>query len=197
MSSASSASLICSRSAPNDAGIDRDAREPAVRRAVGRGGHEADAGSVAEQLAVAGVDPLPGRNALGQHRELRAPDRGQEVAEAVVEADLGVLVVRHGLAGLRRELARVGDERVVGPDQRSATARRDDLVAVERQRREWRLRARGRSAVGRAERLGGVLDRESPRAARRRRRSPRSRSTCRRGRRRSPPGRDRRRACGP
>ena len=68
-------------------------------------------GRVAEQLAVAGVDPLPRRDALGQHRQLRPADGGQEVAEAVVEADLGVLVVRHGLARLRRELARVRDER--------------------------------------------------------------------------------------
>ena len=70
-------------------------------------------GASPSKLAVAGVDSLPRRHPLRQHRQLRPADRGQEVAEAVVEADLGVLVVRYGLARLRRELARVRDERVV------------------------------------------------------------------------------------
>ena len=166
MSSASSSEPDLLPVGTERAGVDGDAREPAVRRAVGRGGHEFDARRVAEKLAVAGVDSLPRRHALRQNRELRAADSGQEVAEAVVEADLGVLVVRYRLAGLRGELPRMREELVVAPGECPATARRDDLVAVEGQSGERRLRARALPAVGGTERLGGVLDQDDvvPRA---------------------------------
>ena len=141
-----------------------------------RVGHEVDAGRVAERLAVAGVDPLPRRDALGQHRELRAADRGEQVAEPVVEADLGVLVVRHRLARLRREVPRVRDER-----RRRPASTPPPLVVMIllplNDRAASGACGPGAPAVGRAEGLGGVLDQDDvvPRAHRRR--SRRSRST--------------------
>ena len=49
--------------------------------AVRRLGHELDPAR-GEQLAVARVDPPAGADALGQHLELCAADRGEQVARA-------------------------------------------------------------------------------------------------------------------
>ena len=55
-------------SAPNACGIDGDAGEPAVGLAVGRLGHERDAGRSRESLAVEGVVGAALRDALGRGR---------------------------------------------------------------------------------------------------------------------------------
>ena len=94
----------------------------AVRRPVRRLGHERDTRDAVEQLAIPVADPAARRHAHRKRLELRAPERGEEVAHPVVEADLGVLVVRHRLARLRRELARVLDP--VAVPRRRASRRR-------------------------------------------------------------------------
>ena len=115
MSSASSASRIASRSAPNASGSTRMQVSQALPSPYAGLGHERDPGHAVEQLAVAVAEPAARRDALGERLELGAPEGGEEVAHPVVEADLGVLVVRRRLARLRRELARVLD-----PDRRSS-----------------------------------------------------------------------------
>ena len=89
---------------------------------------------------------------------MRPADRGEQVAQPIVEADLGVLVVRSRLARLRRELTRVLDELLVGANERTPATRRDDLVPVEREGGEDGLRACPGAVVGRTERLGCILD---------------------------------------
>ena len=64
----------------------------------------------AESLPIAGIDGQPASNHLRQARHLSPADSRKEIAEAVVEPDLGVLVVLSRLAGLRREVSSpVGD----------------------------------------------------------------------------------------
>ena len=63
--------------------------------------------------------------------ELAPPDRGEQVAQAVVVADRGVLVVRGGVAGLGGEDSGRGRSGLVVRDEHAAAARGDDLVAVE------------------------------------------------------------------
>jgi hypothetical protein len=94
-------------------GIDQDAGQAAVAARVGRLGHEGDAGHAVEEFPVAVFDPSARVDALTEGGQLRAPDRGQKIAEPVVEAEFGVLVVRHRLACLCRELPRVLDLRFV------------------------------------------------------------------------------------
>ena len=67
----------------------------------------------------------------GNRAELGATEGGQEVGEAVVVADLLVLVPRHRLARLRRELAGVRHQIAVVAQQHPAAGGRHDLVAVE------------------------------------------------------------------
>ena len=136
---------------------DEHARQPAVAGAVRRFGHERDARR-GERAAVDGIDLAAPRELRGQRLELRAADRGEQVAEAVVEADVVVLIVRGGLARLRREMARALDDVAAVRHEHAAAARRDDLVAVEREGRALAERAGAAAAAGRAERFRGVLD---------------------------------------
>src|SRR5690606_26673038 len=93
-----------------------------------------------------------------QYLQLTAPDPRQDVAETVVVADLRMLVVRGRVPRLRREFARVADQRLVGRDKHSPTGGGDDLVAVERVDAHSTEGARGAAVVGGPERLRGVLD---------------------------------------
>ena len=98
------------------------------------------------------------RHPTAQDAELAPADRRQHVAHPIVEADRGVLVVRGGIAGLGGEEAAPLDQgRVVG-DEHAAAGRGDDLVAVEREHRPPAKRAGHLPPIGRAERLGRVLD---------------------------------------
>ena len=107
--------------------------------------------------AVAVVDGQPAVDHLGQPGELGPADRGEEVAQAVVEPDLDVLEVGHRFPGLGRQVAdAVGNRRVRCHDH-PAAARRGDLVAVEREHPDGAERPRRPATVGRSERLGGVL----------------------------------------
>src|SRR5437762_13404544 len=136
---------------------DEHARQPAVAGAVRRFGHERDARR-GERAAVDGVDLAAPRELRGQRLQLRAADRGEQVADAVVEADVVVLIVRGWLARLRREMARALDDVAAVRHEHAAAARRDDLVAVERESRALAERAGAAAAAGRAERFRGVLD---------------------------------------
>ena len=85
-------------------------------------GMNAMPGHAVEERPVAVADPAPRCDALRQRLELRAPERGEQVAHPVVEADLEVLVVGDRLARLGRELPRVLDE--LGVRRRRASRRR-------------------------------------------------------------------------
>ncbi len=85
--------------------IDGDAGQPAGRAAAGMLGHEADAGQVAQGLAVELEVRPPPLDAVVQHAQLPPAHRRQQVAHAVVVADLRVLVVRGRVAGLRGQEA--------------------------------------------------------------------------------------------
>ncbi len=134
--------------------------EPPDRLAGARVGHEVDAGQVGEGLAVGGVDGAAPRDPLVELAQLAGAEGRQEVAEPVVEAHLGVLVVQHRLPGLRGEVAGPLDQRGVVGDEHAAAAGGDDLVAVEREHRHEAEAARGPAVVGGAEGLGGVLDQD-------------------------------------
>ena len=124
-------------------------------------------GDVAEKLAVAGVDSLPRRHALGQNGELRPADRGEEVAEAVVEADLGVLVVRYRLAGLRaRACARARGARRRSPASAPPPLVVMILLPLNDSAASGACEPERSPAVGGTERLGRVLDQDDvvPRA---------------------------------
>ncbi len=80
--------------------VDGDHRKPAVVPAPGRFGHEVDARQVAQRLMV-GFEDLPlAAHSFRQHPQLPATDGGEDVAQAVVVTDLGMLVVRRGVTGL-------------------------------------------------------------------------------------------------
>jgi len=108
--------------------------------------------------AIRGVHTRPLTDARLERAQLTAAHRGVEVAHAVVEPDLAMLVPRSRLPRLRREVTCVGDDRLVIGRQRAAATGGHDLVAVERQDRHPAV-ASGRLAVAlRAQRLGGILD---------------------------------------
>ena len=82
---------------------------------------------------------------------------GQEVGQAVVVADLGVLVVGRRLAGLGGQVTGpFGDPPVVA-EEGAAGGGGDDLVAVERQDTGGAERAGRAAGEGGPEGLGGVL----------------------------------------
>lgn len=111
--------------------INREAGEPAGA-AVPRGfGHEGDSRQVTELLNIA-IKHGPARvDAVAQVAQLATADGGEEIAEPVIEADLGVLVVGGRVAGLTCKHAGAGDQAGVGSDQYTATGCGDNLVAVE------------------------------------------------------------------
>jgi len=73
---------------------DEDYGQPAVGRPVIGLRHEFEAGKVTEGTLVIIEDLSPTRHPLIEDLELCAADGSQDVAHAVVEADLGMLVVR-------------------------------------------------------------------------------------------------------
>jgi hypothetical protein len=84
--------------------------------------------------------------------------RSQDVAQAVVVADLRVFVVGRGVASLGSQLAGVLDKLLVRRDQHTAAGGGDDLVAVEGEDARLAEDARRAVVVGRAQGLGRVLD---------------------------------------
>ena len=138
--------------------VDEHGVEPERAERPARLAHRRDAGDVREELGVArGVGALD-RDELVEHLELRDPDRGLHVGEAVVVADFAVHVLDRVVLRLGGEIARAVRERGVGGDDRPAAAGRDELVAVEAQARRVRARPRGPVLVARAEALRRVFD---------------------------------------
>ena len=138
--------------------VERDERQPAVRHAPRVPRHEPDALDLAQSRR--------GRRALiswrrsilsGSDGQLAPADRGEQVGHAVVEPDLGVLVVQHRLAGLLREVPGAVDRLGVA-DEHAAAAGGHDLVAVERVSGQGTPRSGVPALPGGADRLGGVLD---------------------------------------
>src|SRR5581483_8796282 len=141
-----------------DARLEGDAGQPGVGAVPGVGGREGDAGEIGEGLPVAGLDGAPAGDPLVERGQLAPAEGGQEVGQAVVVADLGVLVVGGRLPGLGGEVAGpVGGPAVVAQEG-AARRRGDDLVAVERQDAGGSERAGRPAAEGGPERLGRVLD---------------------------------------
>ena len=161
MSCASSASLMASRSIPKAAGS--TTTQVSQRWSSRRRLRMNEPDRTVEQLAVAVADPPPRGDLLGERLQLRAPERGEDVAHPVVEADLGVLVVGDGLPRLRRELPRVLDQ---------VSARRDEhpaplvvMILLPLNEKAASAPARLTARLDRSpERLGGVLDRALCRA---------------------------------
>ncbi len=79
--------------------IYRQATQPPVRTSILGLGHELNSGK-GQCLAIEGVVRAALRDAIVEHAELPTPHGGEQVAEAVVVADLRVLVVRRGVASL-------------------------------------------------------------------------------------------------
>jgi len=96
--------------------VHRDAGQPMCATAPRRFRHQRDAGEVAEGLGVGVEDAAFGRDAVGQHLQLAAAHGGQQVAQAVVVADLGVLVVRSRVARPGGEFKRMINQRFIGRD---------------------------------------------------------------------------------
>ena len=92
------------------------------RAAAGGLGHEGQARQPTQSLAVEGVVGTPCIDPLVEDAELPPPHARQEVAQAVVVADVGVLVVRRRVARLGRQEARLLDPLFAVGDQRPAPA---------------------------------------------------------------------------
>ena len=158
---------------------------------------------MAEPLVVGVGDPRPRREQLVEAAQLRQPDGGEDVGEAVVEAGLGHVGVGERAPAVVAEPRDLGgDPLVVGRD-RAALAGGDDLARVEAEARRQPERAaraaapaarrarrrRPRSPAGRAAPRSGRAGR---RGARRGSRSSAARPRSSRDRCSSSPGRRRR-----
>ena len=77
-----------------------DDGQPAGVQAPGRFGHEGDARKIAQRLVIVFEDLPLAPHPVFQHPQLPTADGGEDVAHAVVVADLGVLVVGGRIAGL-------------------------------------------------------------------------------------------------
>ena len=127
---------------------------------VGRERDQLDARVVAEALGVEGTGGDAVGDAVGERGQLGPTEGREQVAEPVVEPDLGVLVVGGGLAGLRRQVAVTGGQLGVVDGEGAPAGRRDQLVAVEAEHADVGQRP-GRAAPEAApDRLGRVLDDE-------------------------------------
>src|SRR5690606_13397725 len=73
----------------------------------------------------------PSRNPRLENLQLRPPNGSQDIAHSIIVTNLGVLVVRHGLPGLSRQLTSVSDQPLVVGDEHSAARRCYNLVPVE------------------------------------------------------------------
>src|SRR5262249_14811774 len=113
----------------------------------------------AQELAVACRSLRAQSPDLREPLELPDPERGGDVAEAVVVAEADVL---EPAAGLRPALGAEGADQVPlllrVRRHNAALTRRDLLVRVEGEDARGALGAEGRAAIDGAERLTGVLD---------------------------------------
>ena len=139
-------------------GIQGEAGEPVGGTTPRRFGLELDRREIREGLGV-GREVSAARGHLGVQRlQLAQSDGGEDVAEAVVIAEDGVLVMGRGITRLGREVAGLLGKILIIGDKHAAPGGGDDLVAVEGVDAGPAERARSPVAIGGAQGLGGVLD---------------------------------------
>ncbi len=124
------------------------------------------------QVSELGVVPVGDRPAageqLGELLELGDAERGRDVRQAIVEADLVVVVGPPGQPGLGRQVAGSTREGLLVGDEHPAAAGRDELVAVEAEAAD----AADRSDVPAGEPPCRCSPRRGPRRRPRRRSTP-------------------------
>ena len=76
-------------------------------------------GTAPKRVPIGGVDVVAAGHAAVEAPELGHAQRGQEVAQAVIETEVDVLVVRLGLAGLGGEMPGPLDQLLVGATRAS------------------------------------------------------------------------------
>lgn len=135
----------------------RDCGQPIVGLGAFCGRRERDVGIVLERLCVDLVDVAFLRDALVEDGHLSPSDAGADVAEAIVVADLLMLIPREFLARLRRPKQHFVVRLLVVAHQHAAAARSDDLVSVERKDGNVAEVARLDAFVACAEAFGGVF----------------------------------------
>lgn len=136
----------------------RDCGQPIVGLGAFCGRRERDVGIVLERLCVDLVDVAFLRDTLVEDGHLSPADAGAYVAEAIVVADLLMLIPREFFARLRRPKQHFVARLLVVAHQHAAAARGDDLVAVERKDGDVAEVARLDALVACAEALGGVFE---------------------------------------
>ena len=107
MSAASSAARRSAAVQRLTSRVDDDGGQPAVVLGVVGAAEDAHTRLVGEERPIALTPAASPLHHVVQPRELGAAERREDVGEAVVVADLGVLVVRDGLTRLGGELADV------------------------------------------------------------------------------------------
>ena len=140
-------------------GIQGDGAEPVVAVVLTRGGLRVDLHTlhVREELLVEMLDALVVGDMVCHHGHLSAADAGADVAHAVVEADLLVLVVGVALPVLGRVHHDFAPFLLVGGNQSAAAGGGDHLVAVEREHAGLAEGAQHLAVELRAEALGGIF----------------------------------------
>src|SRR5262249_14146771 len=124
----------------------------------GRLRHELDAWQVTERLEIEREVGAPAIHAVVEYFKLRTPDRGQQIAEPVVVADLRMLVMERGSTGLGRKMADACRPLGAFCHQHCAAAGRDNFVAVEGVAADVGERSCGLVAVSGAQSFGSVFD---------------------------------------
>ena len=114
-----------------DLGIDGEASEPASRLTPGGFRLHSYSGQRFERIGIRLEMPAATRDFAGQASKLTESDTGGDIAEAIVIADGGMLIMRSGIPGLgRQEASLLGEFGIIG-DKHATTASGDDFIAVE------------------------------------------------------------------
>ena len=135
-----------------------DRGQPIVGLGAFCGRREGDVGVVLERLCVDLVDVAFLRDALVENSHLSPADAGADVAEAIVVADLLVLIPREFFTRLSRPKQYFVAGFLIVAHQHAAAARSDDLVSVERKDGNIAEVARLDAFVACAEAFGGIFE---------------------------------------
>ena len=114
-----------------DLGIDGEASEPASRLTPGGFRLHSYSGQRFERIGIRLEMPAATRDFTGQASKLTESDTGGDIAEAIVIADGGMLIMRSGIPGLGRQEASLPGEFGIIGDKHATTASGDDFIAVE------------------------------------------------------------------
>ena len=136
----------------------RDRGQPIVGFRTFCGRSERDVGVVLESFCVQLVDVAFLRDALVENSHLTSSDAGADVAEAIVVADLLMLIPREFFTRLSRPKQYFVAGFLIVAHQHAAAARSDDLVSVERKDGNIAEVARLDAFVACAEAFGGVFE---------------------------------------